>query len=233
MLTAHPGAGNQYVRQDSLDQPHRLTNPERNRLVQPPVGKTGRRRGRIAPGPHPLRPMGAICDGEARRVSPVAAVVILRRFRGRVLPAVRTQSWMRHRREAPGRRRGSVRHSCSRRQRSDSSGVAGHSCVEVSGQAVADGVQESVRRSEKREDVVGGTGLAELREDVRDGVVVGSRVAVDQWEGRARRVRSVTVIRTRTTLTPTMTPAMRCTPWSETRVWKTMPVMAEAAIEPR
>jgi hypothetical protein len=55
---------------------------------------------------------------------------------------------------------------------------------------------------------------------------------VDQWEGRVRSVRSVTVITTRTTLKSTMIQAMRCTPWSETRVWKTMPVIAEAAIEP-
>ena len=54
----------------------------------------------------------------------------------------------------------------------------------------------------------------------------------DQRDGRVRRVRSVTVIRTRTTLTPTMIQPMRCTPWSETLVWKTMPVMADAAIEP-
>jgi hypothetical protein len=49
---------------------------------------------------------------------------------------------------------------------------------------------------------------------------------------RAGRVRSLRVIATRTTLTPIMIQAMRWTPWSVTRVWKTMPVMAEAAMEP-
>jgi hypothetical protein len=46
-------------------------------------------------------------------------------------------------------------------------------------------------------------------------------------------VRSATVISTTTTLTPTMIQAMWCRPSSVTLVWKTMPVMAEAAIEPR
>jgi hypothetical protein len=45
-------------------------------------------------------------------------------------------------------------------------------------------------------------------------------------------VRSATESATSTTLTPIMIQAMRWTPSSVTLVWKTTPVMAEAAMEP-
>ena len=46
------------------------------------------------------------------------------------------------------------------------------------------------------------------------------------------RARSATEIRRRARLTPIMIQAMTWTPLSLTRVWKTIPVMADEAMEP-